>query len=321
MKNSILIIGFLLLHLSSFAQVNELEKIRKELTLFVSYDNDKVDSLPKSAATTLRLKHNLENAFLAFVLHKDSKDLEGLKKNSIDNKTDYIIGNHNYFFGNQRRNVFLKTLDNNVNYCITFYGVYDYQLSNFVSIYIQPFTVGAKEYIVYYYKLNGAGVYYIKDAATNSIVFKSEAFTSNAAILQFHQIDGKHLLLVEDMGYKGQRAIVVNSEPATWQAIHAFNGTSFPENATDYTQKMGKGKHTYFRFAESKTVISLYGPGFLKKYEIQFDEGSKMISYKRYNKNESGIKTIQAKWENNMFNIDDYYIGQDLEDKDLPIPR
>ena len=86
-------------------------------------------------------------------------ELENLKKNSINNKTDYIIGNHNYYFNSLRKDPFIKSLENNVNYSIAFYGLYDYKLSNFVSFYIQPFIFDTTEYVVYYSKLNGQGTY------------------------------------------------------------------------------------------------------------------------------------------------------------------
>ena len=86
-------------------------------------------------------------------------ELENLKKNSINNKTDYIIGNHNYYFNSLRKDPFIKPLENNVNYSIAFYGLYDYKLSNFVSFYIQPFIFDTTEYVVYYSKPNGQGTY------------------------------------------------------------------------------------------------------------------------------------------------------------------
>jgi hypothetical protein len=167
MINKVLTIVFVLIKLSSFGQVNELEKFRKEITLFVNYDNGKIDSLPKSIENSLRLRKNYGTAFLEFIKNKDSKNLDNLKNKSINNKTDYIIGNNNYSFNSQRKDPFVKSLENNVNYNITFYGLYDYKLSNFVSFYIQPFILDTTEYVVYYCKLNGQGTYYIKDVNRN----------------------------------------------------------------------------------------------------------------------------------------------------------
>jgi len=64
----------------------------------------------------------------------------------------------------------------------------------------------------------------------------------------------------------------------------------------------------------------MYGESFLKKYEISFNESTKMISYKKYNKVESETIEIKAKWENNSFSMDDYYIGEDLDVSEMPKP-
>jgi hypothetical protein len=321
MIKKVLTIVFVLIKLSLFGQINELEKFRKEITLFVNYDNGKIDSLPKSIETSLRLRKNYETAFLEFIKNKDSKNLENLKKNSIDNKTSNIIGKNNYFFSTLRKDPFIKSLENNVNYQITLYPLYDYKLSNFVSFYIQPFILGTTEYVVYYCKLNGQGTYYIKDVNKNVVVFQSEGLTSNAPIDKFSIIDNNHLLIVEDLGYNGQRALVINTKPNEWKVINAFNGKGFINNSTDYTKKTEIQNRTYLRFAETKTIITMYSTGFLKKYEIDFNEKTKTISYKKYNKKDSDILGIKAKWENNLFKIDDYYIGQDLDDRDLPMPN
>lgn len=311
---------FVLITLSTFAQVNELEKFRKEITLFVNYDNGKIDSLPKSIETSQRLRKNYETAFLAFIKNKDSKNLDNLKKNSIDNKTSNIIGNNNYFFSSLRKDPTLKSLENNVNYHISLYALYDYKLSNFVSFYIQPFMVGSTEYVVYYCKLNGKGTYYIKDINRNRIVFQSEGQTSNAVIKKFTAIDDYHLLIVEDMGDSGERALVINTKTDQWKAINAFIGQAFINNATDYTRKTAIQNRTYLQFAESKTIINMYGAAFLKKYEIGFNETTKTISYKKYNKKDSDMVEVKAKWDNTLFNIDDYYIGEDLDNREMPMP-
>ncbi len=320
MLNKIITAGFILLKLNAVGQVNELEKFRKDITIFVNYDNGKIDSLPKSAETTKRLKNNYEQSFMAFIKHKDSKNLDSLKKNSIDNKTSFIIGNNNYSFSSLRKNPFVKSLDNNVNYSITLYPIYDYDLPNFVSFFIQPFTINNTEYVSYYCKLKGKGTYYIKDVNSNQVVFQAEAFTSNAPIKKLISIDNNHLLVVEDMEKDGERAYVISTQKDKWEAINAFKGKAFKDNPTDYTIKTNMPNRTYLRFAISKSTLSMYGESFLKKYEISFNESTKMISYKRYNKVESETIEIKAKWENNSFSMDDYYIGEDLDVSEMPKP-
>jgi hypothetical protein len=302
-----------------FGQVNELVTLRKKMTLFVQYDQGKIDSLPKANATTVALKKSMEAAFFEFIKHKDSKNLDNLRKNSIDNKSSYIIGNMNYFFSNLRRNRYKKELENNVNYSIGFYGLYDYKLPDFVSIQIQPFTIDTNDYVVYYFHLNGAGTYYIKEVLSNKIVFESPALTSNCPIVIFNKLDKNHLLLVEDMGTLGQRAFVINTVK-NWHIIPAFKGMAFKFDDKQFDQKVAIGLRKYARFAETKSIINGYGPGFVEKYEMKFDEKTKTLSYIKYKPKKEEETTISAPWTNHCFTMDDYFLGENMENPDQ-IPR
>lgn len=304
----------------SFSQVTELQNFRKAMTLFVQYDQGKIDSIPKSDSNTKRLNRNYERAFLDFVLHKNSNTLDTIKKYSIDNKTSHIIGNNNYFLSKLPRNILNRSEENNINFHVSFYGLYDYQMSNFVSFYIQPFSVHSNNYVVYYVKLNGKGTYHIKEVISNEIVFSSLAQTSNAAIKQIYQIDKNHLLIIEDMGDHGERALVVNNQNKIWKTVLGFSGNAFVNDPQDYTKKAAVSARTYLRFATSHTMQTLYGESFLKKYEISFDEKSKTISYKKHQQKESETKVISANWDGKQFRIDDYYLGSDLDDRPLPMP-
>lgn len=320
MKINTVLIALMLLCLKSFGQVQELETFRKAITLFVQYDTDKAASATNSSERSKQLTANYETAFLDFIKHKDSKNLDNLKRNSIDNKSDYIIGDHNYFFNSLRREPRNKLLENNVNYQITFYGLYDYKLSNFVSFYIQPFLIDTFEYVIYYCKLNGKGTYYIKDVPGDKIVFQSTGLTSGAPVKKFTKIDNNHILIVEDLGDNGERALVVNTALSEWKAINAFYGKAL-DHATDPLKTTKTQHRIYLEFVETKTIHTHYGTSFLKKYEIDFDEQTKTISYKRFNRQENESNVIKAKWEHNQFKIDDYYIGQDLQDIAVPRPE
>ena len=298
-----LTVVFILIALNSFAQVKELEKFRAEISLFVNYDRGKIDSLPKSIEATERLKKNYETAFIEFIKNKNSRNLDDLKKNSIDNKTSNIIGNNSYFFSTLRKDYTKKSLDNNVNYSITLYPLYDYGLPDFVSVFIQPFIIDSREYVVYYCKLNANGIYYIKDTKSNDIVFKSVGLTSNAVVKDIKKIDDSHLIVIEDLGDNGERALVLETKQKKWNTIKGFYGKEFTDHL-DYTKTTENQKRYYFTFAETRHITTIYGISFLKKYEMQYDITTKILSYIRYNKNESECKTIKAKWENNLFKIE-----------------
>lgn len=305
---------FLIATVNSFSQVNELEAFRKKLTLFIYYDLGKVDSIPKTALNTVKLKKEAQDAFIRFILNKDSKNLDNLKQQAKSGGGSYWFNQYSYYFNNQRRIPTVKSLDNNVNYNISFYGLYDYQLSNFVSMYMQPYTVDGKEYVVYYYSTNGEGTYYVKDLSSNKIVYKGAALTSNAPIHRLNKIDDKHLLIVEDMGDNGLRAIVLESDIQNWTSVKGFKGNAFTENTKDFSKKVFTDKRAYLRLASNRTIATHYGSRYLN---IAFDENSKTISYKQ---NSATPKSIEATWKNNQFAIDDYYLGEHLSDKPVPMP-
>ncbi|MGI4873858.1 MAG: hypothetical protein ACRYFX_22075 [Janthinobacterium lividum] len=321
MKNKALVLLLLLSGLRLSAQVREVAAFEKAVTRFMAYDLGK--TLPKADSTSARLRKNLDATFLAFLTRKDSNDLTALKSASTGKAgSTYIFGNTTYSFSVYRRNPYVRTFENNVLYYdISFDGVYDYALNNFVHLYLQPFQVGAQQYVVYSYSLNGAGVYYIKEVARNAVVFRATTLTSTAALLTFQPLDEQHVLLVENMQEKGQRALVVQKEGTAWQAVAAFKGNAFPKNATTYARKENKGARTYLRLASTKALEAHYGDGLLTKYGIKFDEQAKTISYQPYTGNESDTKTVQAKWVNNSFTLDDYYLGEKLADQDVPMPR
>lgn len=318
MVRKLLIFATFLVSSIAYAQVKELENLRSSIFRFTQYDNGKTDSIPKSKENTERLKKELERAWMAFIMHKDSKNLDALKRDGINNRSSYTIGDHTYFLSELLLDLTNRKPENNRYYSIGFYGIYDYGLPNFVYTYIQPFTIYGKELVVYYFKLNGAGTYYIKEVESNKIIFKSEALTSNAPIMAFQAIDSKHCLMIEDMGNDGKRALVIDNASSMWKPIKAFKGKSFNQPLGDYTKKSDVGSRYYLRFAENKHIVSGYGESFLKKYELHFEEATKTVSYKHFPKNNEEEVTVKSIWQNNSFTIDDYYIGEHLNDQPIP---
>jgi hypothetical protein len=315
-----LLIVFVLIACNAMGQVQELERFRQAITLFVNYDNGKTDSLSKTNANTATLKQAYETAFLQFIQQKESKNLDSLKKHSINNKTSFLIGNNSYFFSTLKRNLVPKSVDSTVDYHVTIYPLYDYQLNNFVSFYIQPFWVDTHEYVVYYCKLNGKGTYYVKDVTTNKIVFQSEGLTNNAPIKKLVKLDAQHLLVIEDMGDNGERALVLDIKNTTWKTIDGFYGKSFSPNTTDYTRLTVPQKRKYFTIATTRSFVSNYGKNYLKQFAMQFEAATGNLQYKKFSNKESDTHLIKAQWRNNMFTIDDYYMGEGSQDTGVPMP-
>jgi len=127
-------------------------------------------------------------------------------------------------------------------------------------------------------------------------------------------------LLIEEMEKHRQKAFVIENTKGIWKPMKAYKGNAFQNQLGDYKNKKDLGVRSFLRFAENKNIASIYGSGFLKKYEIEFDEANKTVSYKKYRKDENEIPVIKAVWQNNCFMIDDYYLGEDLNDEPMPFP-
>jgi hypothetical protein len=315
------LVAFGFISKSLFSQAKELEVLRSAIYRYTQYDKGKIDSIPKNKANDNRLKSDLDRSWMDFVLHKDSKNLDVLKKSGVDNRTSYIIGNHNYFFHERRKDPAIRTLENNVNfYSIGFYGIYDYDRPNFVYVYMQPFVFQGRELVVYHFSLKGQEEYLIKDLATNKIVFQNKAMNSGAPIVSLQSIDKNHCLIVEALENHGQRAFVLETQKPEWKILPAFQGKAFRNSLGDYKDKVDAGPRKQLRFAVNHNITSIYGDNFLKSYQIKFDSATQTISYKQYRKEEKDAPVIEAKWKNNTFVMDDYYIGEHLNDEPMPFP-
>jgi hypothetical protein len=309
----------IIINLNLFAQENELKEFKKELVFFISYDNNKIDTLQKTELNTEKYKIKLETSFKKFCTNPDSKNLDNLKLKGIKSGSTYSFGNETYSFHEQKRDYLNKEIENNINYCISFYGIYDYKLSNFISIYIQPFKLDSKDYIIYYYKLNGKGKYYVKDENSNKIIFESDALTSNAPILKIEKVESNNYLLIENMQNLGQRAFIVKNENTKWTSISAFKGQSI--DMKTFVTKKETNSRKYLWIANNKNMTSRFGEGYDEKPLILFDSKTKKISYNTYSKTSKEVKEFSAVWKNSTFTIDDYFIGKDYGNDQMPYPE
>jgi hypothetical protein len=53
---------------------------------------------------------------------------------------------------------------------------------------------------------------------------------------------------------------------------------------------------------------------------MRFDTTAATIQYRKFTNNESDVRIIKAKWQNNQFAIDDYYMGEAVKNTDFPVP-
>jgi hypothetical protein len=279
MKKNIIILLTVLSNFNSFSQINELDNFREKLTDFINYD---ISNYEKSESYNQKLKSELDDSFREFVLLKDfssiidTKAFEELKKRANNNSLNYL-----YSFFELRRDYNNKTTKNNVNYYIGFFNLYDYDSPNIVSIYMQAHSIGNENYMIYYYKMNNKGTYFIKNISNNEIVYEGHALTSNAPIVKFDKIDEFHYLIVEDMGDNGQRATVIKVEQKKWRSINAFKGKSFDIASLNYDVKKETDSRTYLWIASNRKINAHLKDRPFELSWINLDDKTKHISYKK----------------------------------------
>ncbi len=134
------------------------------------------------------------------------------------------------------------------------------------------------------------------------------------------QKDNELFLLIEQMDDKGQRALVVQTKNNNWIQLKAFKGKGFKEGTTDYTTKTNMMQRLYLHVASNRIIESM-GYTNLKKYTIGYNDTTQTIFYHQYNKTATNnMLKIVAVWKNKLFMIDDYYLGEHIDDKPLPYP-
>ena len=303
----------------AYSQVQELETFRKKIRFFITYDKGKSDSIPKTEANTLKLRQGLEESFKQFILQNKTESLESLKGQSrIKSGNSYTFDQASYSLSESYRDYTIRTRKNNINYGIGLSGLYNYNQPNFVQLFIQPFATAQNLYSVYSFDLNGEGFYYIKDSATNKICYRGESKTSQAPIHKLRVLDDKHILIVENMGDLGQRAIVLETSPTQWKPIEAFAGKAIDEKSGNLRQMQYKPRRLYMRLAANRSILINYGSRYLT---LDFDEQKKVLFYKQFvNESKGDIRVIESPWKGRLFVVDDYYLGEHLSDADLPMP-
>jgi hypothetical protein len=310
MKKINLFTFFLFLNFASYAQERELETFRDKVYTYVNYDKNNNGKIKSIQLKKDKLLKELEKSFLSFILNEKSHNFDTIKKNATS------IGKGIRCI-EIRRDYSIKSKENNIDIFVDLSGIYDYDGQQSVSFYIQPFHIENEDYIVYYFKLNGKGKYYIKSLKNNKLLIESEAFSSKKAIANIFQIDENYLLIIEYMDSKGQRAYVLNKSKNKLEQTFSFKGKSFIKNTTNYTKSTKltyEPSRKYLHIAGNENII---GDSNLHKKFIFYDKESQTISYVINNKGELS----SAKWINNSFEIDDFYLGNYMHDEPMPMPE
>ncbi len=282
MKKLILIGVLALFAGNTKAQEKELESFKQALNFYIDFTLSKFDSLPVNETNQVRFRKNVDEAFSIFVQNQNSHRYEKFVSDRTDEKSKFL------------------------------------RLDGRISLYLSVFLINSKTYHVYSYNSRDKLNYLIKENESNKIVFEGNG--TCYLVDQLCRIDEKHMLLIEKTGdFKTSRdARVLSAKHQRWSIMNVFEGKAFGQVPFEYYNKKYVKRRPVLQL-ECNFDFTISGPKDINR--ISFDEKNKTISYKQYG--EGGKFTvIAAKWENEIFIIDDYNVNENLAEMNAPVsPR
>ena len=277
MNYIILIYWLLLIGPLAIAQEKELEDFTHEIDFYIDFTVSKSPSLPVNEANQNKFRKKVDDAFIQFILHKNSNQCS--KFISSANNPDF-----KFIRASKKCEITLKT-----------------------------FTTDQKSYSVFSYTSMNKINYFIKDDSTNTIVYDGNSKVSTVdSILA---IDGSHIIVIEEIGdYHYGRAVTVLSTLQTpWKPLKAFEGKAFGQVPMEYFTSKYVKRRAQFIFSCNDFPPSYFPKNF---NQISFNTSTKTLSYTIYPER-NVPKIVSAKWENEHFILDDYSvknINSDVED-------
>lgn len=295
-----------------YAQSKELESFRAEVVAYMQFDRTNAASANDSLM--IARKNMLRERFHDFAMHPANVDLEALKSQAKNSKNTYWYDQWSYTFSSFKMYFGDTAKSQSPVHSIVFYGVYDYQTSNFVHLSFRQINVGKRSYVVHSYSLNGEAYYIIRDFAGKKLLYASTYPASGFPVYGIYPLDKKHVLMIEESAIEGQRVSVFDVSGDKWIKQHVFEGkTLSPDNPK--TLQPESALRNCMQMRSNKTIASHQSMNYLRQYGITFDPATGMLFHK-----DAGGKLVQSKWVSGKFVIDDYYLGNLLPDEEMPMP-
>jgi len=266
---------------ASYAQVKEIDDFQKKLNLYIDFNLGKIDSLPINSSNQNKLRSAVDEAFRRFVLDKNSYQYEKLAPAKGDEKTKY------------------------------------FRLDGRISVYAKAFPVNGKTYIVYSYTSRDKMNYVIKENESNTVVY--EGNSKSYLIDALYLIDESHFLLIEKNGDRNssRSAFVLSTKKLPWSKVKAFEGNAFGQVPGQYFVR----KYVKKRVELQLSCDTPFGSDLpADANTISFDPATRTISYKQYS-DQRKFKLAAAKWNNNLFVIDDYYVNENFGSSATALPE
>ena len=264
-----------------FAQQAEVDELNQAFDYYRLYNIGKIDSMPQNPTNYTKVIGKLDSTFKAFILHEKSQDYEKFK---------LAQGSSNFKF---------------------------FRLDNTVEIDAAWFVVDSITYVVFGYQLQNQPNYFIKRLSDHKIVYSGNALACYVDAMYFLEPD-KILLIEEDGDFnKSKKVSVVSTIGKEWKPLKAFKGLAFGQVFGEYRKMKFVEKRTYFQL-DCDMDVFMTAPKDVN--QVAFNENTKTLSYKQY-EGPNRFKKIEAKWENGMFTIDDYNVGDAFQSNSPAMPR
>lgn len=257
---------FLVLGIPSICQQKELDDFCHAMGEYEKFIAEKKKEKDNKEKSAEEYRSDIDKAFRKFILKKNSQNVESFRSDKTSRK--YI------------------------------------DFEGGTSVYVFPFKLKERDYIVYSYSALHHWDYYIKDVSRSKIVYRNDKripFVDSVYV-----IDDLHFLIVEKYGDMnlGRRAFVVRNDKKKWRPVDAFEGKELL-----YREEMQfKERRRYLTvFLDFETKLNAPKNASC----IYFDESTRTIRYHTF----ETIKmpgTISAPWLDTCFKIDDYDVGNDV---------
>lgn len=184
-------------------------------------------------------------------------------------------------------------------------GQKEFYLDEAALVHVKLFELHANPYAVYSFNSFVATDYYIKDLTKNKIVYHNNLRTQYVDAV--YSIDKHHILIIEkyDEMNTGRRAFVVKADKKGWQKINAFEG-----NELVYMDEKRYKKERPYLLVNCSFETTMVAPR--NASQIAYDIDTQTISYKTFENIQNPI-TIEAKWKDGHFIIDDYDVAVDIQ--------
>ncbi|MEC4048416.1 hypothetical protein OX284_003160 [Flavobacterium sp. SUN046] len=273
-----LLLLFVLISSFSFSQEKEIENFNKEIDFYIDFTLQKFPDLPVNEVNQTKFRKKVDAVFKEFVLQKDS------------NLYDKLI--------TSRDNPNLKFIRVNKKCEVT----------------VTTFTTNHKSYSVYGYTSMNKINYFVKDNEANTIVYEGDSKSSSLDDIIY--IDENHILLVVIVGdyHYGREVMVLSTKKQPWTVLKAFEGKAFGQVPMEYYNSKYVKKRAVFHFS-CNDFPPMYCPKDFNK--IAYDSNTKTLSYKIYTEGKRP-QLVTAKWENELFKIDDYNMRSNSSDVGVP---